>query len=81
MACIVLKQVPDATVSVESPSLDVKKPKKGFGFGGIFKKPSVKAGLKVCWGCLRAFILHILSVEMRNIPCGKVSSATHGVRG
>lgn len=41
------KQVPDASISVESPSLGVKKPKKGFGFGGMFKKPSVKAGLKV----------------------------------
>lgn len=42
-----LEQVPDASVSVETPSVDVNKPKKGFGFGGMFKKPSVKAGLKV----------------------------------
>lgn len=41
------EQVPDASISVESPSLEVKKPKKGLGFGGMFKKPSGKAGLKV----------------------------------
>lgn len=33
-------------VSGDMPSLDVKKPKKGM-FAGIFKKPSVKSGLKV----------------------------------
>lgn len=41
------QQVPDASVSLDAPSVDVKKPKKSFGFGGMFKKPSVKAGSKV----------------------------------
>lgn len=41
------EQVPDASISVESPSLDVEKPKKGLGFGGMLKKPSGQAGLKV----------------------------------
>lgn len=44
---LLLKQVPDASISVEAPSLDVNKPKKSFGFSGMFKKPSVEAGLKV----------------------------------
>lgn len=72
--CCLLEQVPDASVSVEAPSVDEKKPKKSFGFGGIFKKPSVKAGLKVSV----PFCVPAAAVQVELMVSGAFRDGIHG---